>query len=68
VPTARLRAEAGEGPLGDAAAELFALDEQTGPSPVPIPVPDPQPDPAPIPEPDPKPAMDRSVLPLLRKR
>ena len=28
APTARLRAEAGQGPLGDAAAALFALDEQ----------------------------------------
>jgi len=28
APTARLRAEAGQGPLGEAAAALFALDEQ----------------------------------------
>ena len=55
APTARLRAEGGDGPLGDAAATLFGLEP--GPSPVPIPVPDPQPDPAPIPEPDPLPAV-----------
>ena len=30
APTARLRAEAGEGPLGEAAAELFGLEEQQG--------------------------------------
>ncbi|HEX9578881.1 MAG TPA: glutamyl-tRNA reductase, partial [Myxococcales bacterium] len=63
-PTAKLRAEAGEGPLGDAAAALFALNvpepESAGtPQPVPIPVPDPAPDPAPrpLPEPDPEPAV-----------
>jgi glutamyl-tRNA reductase len=28
APTTRLRAEAGRGPLGDAAAQLFSLDEQ----------------------------------------
>jgi glutamyl-tRNA reductase len=66
-PTARLREEAGEGPLGDAAAALFGLgDEPTGPQPVPVPIPDPAPDPAPspLPEPDPEPA----VLPLSRRR
>jgi len=65
-PTARLRAEAGQGPLGDAAATLFGLeDEPTGPQPVPVPIPDPAPDPAPapLPEPDPEPA----VLPLRRR-
>src|SRR5438477_2096335 len=61
-PTARLRAEAGQGPLGDAAAELFGLEEP-GPSPVPIPVPDPAPDPAPapLPEPDPVPGQGEIV-------
>ena len=39
-PTSRLRAEAGEGPLGEAAAALFGLDE---PQPQPLPEPDPQP-------------------------
>ena len=43
APTAKLRAEAGQGVLGDAAAALFGLDAP-GPQPVPIPVPDPQPD------------------------
>jgi glutamyl-tRNA reductase len=65
-PTARLRAEAGEGPLGDAAAELFGLEEP-GPSPVPIPIPDPAPDPAPQPLPEPDPARaPGAVLPLKR--
>lgn len=80
-PTARLRAEAGEGPLGDAAAALFGLEEP-GPSPVPIPVPPPgdtvRPSggddvpvssaPQPPPEPDPEPARaPGAVLPLKRK-
>jgi glutamyl-tRNA reductase len=60
-PTSALREEAGQGPLGDAAARLFGLDEP-GPQPVPIPAPDPAPDPAP--EPDPEPA----VLSLTAKR
>src|SRR5206468_10394630 len=51
-PTAPLPAEAGQGPLGEAAAQLFALDEP-GPGPVPIPVPDPAPAPAPAPIPEP---------------
>ena len=66
-PTARLREEAGQGPLGEAAAELFGLDDEPGgPQPVPMPVPDPAPDPAPapLPEPDPEPAS--AVLPLTR--
>jgi glutamyl-tRNA reductase len=64
-PTAKLRAEAGDGPLGDAAATLFALEASPGPSPVPMPVPDPAPDPSPrpLPEPDPEPA----VLPFRKK-
>ncbi|MCA1826380.1 MAG: glutamyl-tRNA reductase [Myxococcales bacterium] len=64
APTARLRAEAGQGPLGEAAAALFGLEDEPGPQPVPMPVPDPAPDPAPapLPEPDPEPA----VLPLVR--
>jgi hypothetical protein len=68
APTARLREEAGQGPLGEAAAALFGLDEPSpGPQPVPVPIPDPAPDPAPgpLPEPDPLPAH---VLPLVRKR
>jgi glutamyl-tRNA reductase len=69
APTARLRAEAGQGPLGEAAAALFGLDEEPGPGPqpVPVPIPDPAPDPAPgpLPEPDPEPAQ---VLPILRNR
>jgi glutamyl-tRNA reductase len=73
APTARLRAEAGQGTLGDAAAALFGLEVQ-GPQPVPMPVPDPAPDPAPLPDPEPaeQPKTDRSVnregtvLPLLR--
>ena len=60
-PTARLRAEAGQGPLGEAAALLFGLEEQNGPQPVPVPVPDPAPDPAPKPLPG-----EGAVLPLLR--
>lgn len=59
-PTSLLRAEAGNGPLGDAAAALFGLEEEPGPpQPVPVPVPDPAPDPAPspLPEPDPEPAV-----------
>ena len=66
-PTARLREEAGQGPLGEAAAELFGLDDEPGgPQPVPMPVPDPAPDPAPapLPEPDPEPAS--AVLPMTR--
>jgi glutamyl-tRNA reductase len=63
APTAKLREE-GEGPLGEAAAALFGL-EQTGPTPVPTPVPDPQPEP--VPEPEPAPG-DHAVLPLTRKR
>lgn len=65
LPTTRLRAEAGEGPLGEAVAALFGLDEQ---HPLPVPVPDPAPDPAPapLPEPDPAPAAGGNVLPLLR--
>jgi glutamyl-tRNA reductase len=73
APTTRLRAEAGQGTLGDAAAALFGL-EVPGPQPVPMPVPDPGPDPAPVPEPEPaqQPETDRAVsregtvLPLLR--
>ncbi len=53
-PTSALREEAGQGPLGDAAARLFGLDEPA-PQPVPIPTPDPAPDPAP--ESDPEPAV-----------
>ncbi|HZX97420.1 MAG TPA: glutamyl-tRNA reductase [Myxococcales bacterium] len=76
APTRKLREEAGEGALGDAAAALFELDSP-GPQPVPIPLPDPQPDPAPNPEPDPAQApetdgaaqsSERAVLPLLRRR
>jgi glutamyl-tRNA reductase len=33
APTTRLRAEAGQGPLGDAAAELFGLDGEPQPAP-----------------------------------
>src|SRR5260370_2647904 len=33
APTARLRAEAGQGPLGEAAAALFGLEEQPEPEP-----------------------------------
>jgi glutamyl-tRNA reductase len=64
APTARLRAEAGQGPLGEAAAALFGLDD---PRPVPMPIPDPAPDPAPqpLPEPDPEPAKS-AVLPFKR--
>jgi glutamyl-tRNA reductase len=64
LPTARLRAEAGEGPLGEAAAALFGLEEP-GPTPVPIPLPDPAPDPAPqpLPEPDPQPLPEPDPLP-----
>ena len=68
APTARLRAEGGEGPLGEAAASLFGLDAQPGPQPVPTPVPDPHPDPAPVPRPDPEPVREGLVLPLSRKR
>jgi hypothetical protein len=68
APTARLRADGGDGPLGEAAASLFGLDAYPGPQPVPMPMPDPQPDPAPIPEPDPQPVREGQVLPLLRKR
>jgi len=32
APTSRLRAEAGQGPLGDAAAELFGLDGEPQPA------------------------------------
>ena len=64
-PTAKLRAEAGQGPLGEAAARLFGLDAQTHPGPHPLPIPDPAPDPAPSPLPEPEPGQ---VLPLLRKR
>ena len=60
-PTSRLRAEAGQGPLGEAAAALFGLDE---PGPAPIPVPDPAPDPAP--KPLPEPGDGRAVLPFKR--
>lgn len=63
-PTARLRGEGGDGPLGAAAAALFGLDAQPGPQPVPTPLPNPQPDPAPIPEPDPEPARSGQVLEL----
>ena len=65
-PTSRLRAEAGQGPLGEAAAALFGLADEPGPQPVPMPVPDPAPDPAPgpLPEPDPEPA----ILPMARHR
>ena len=75
-PTARLRAEAGQGPLGDAAAQLFGLHAledrisplasaaQQGPAPEP-PGPTPAPDPAPGPlEPDPAP----TVVPFTRRR
>ena len=70
-PTQRLRSEAGDGPLGEAAAQLFGvmLDRRRataepaaqgtpGPQPVP-PLPSPAPDPAPgpLPEPDPEPAQ-----------
>src|SRR5207302_9995034 len=66
-PTARLREEAGQGPLGEAAAELFGLaDEPGGPQPVPMPVPDPAPDPAPAPPPEPDPEPAAAVLPLTR--
>jgi glutamyl-tRNA reductase len=66
APTARLRAEAGQGPLGEAAAALFGLDEP-GPQPVPMPIPDPGPDPAPQPLPDPDPESAKSaVLPFKR--
>ncbi len=71
TPTTKLRADAGQGPLGDAAAALFGLDTP-GPQPVPIPVPDPQPDPAPVPDPEPAPESkaaaraEGSVLPMLR--
>ncbi len=61
-PTARLRAEAGQGPLGEATAALFGLDD---PGPAPPPVPDPAPDPAPQPLPEPDPG--RAVLPFKRK-
>ena len=61
-PTSRLRAEAGQGPLGEAAAALFGLDE---PGPVP-PVPDPAPDPA-TPQPLPAPGPEPAVLPFKRK-
>ena len=62
APTARLRAEAGQGPLGEAAAALFGLDE-----PGPMPIPDPASDPAPQPLPgsDPEPAKS-AVLPYKR--
>jgi glutamyl-tRNA reductase len=61
APTARLRAE-GAGPLAEAAAALFGLEQQPAPSPAPIPdpVPNPQPDPAPVPKPD-------TVVPFARK-
>lgn len=68
APTARLRAEGGEGPLGEAATTLFGLDAQPGPQPVPTPVPDPHPDPEPVPRPDPEPVREGMVLPLSRKR
>ena len=61
-PTQRLRSEAGEGPLGEAAARLFGVEADgpgtPGPQPVP-PLPSPAPDPAPgpLPEPDPEPAQ-----------
>jgi len=42
-PTTRLRAEAGRGPLGDAAAALFGLEE---PEPAPQAVPQPAAEPA----------------------
>ncbi len=35
-PTARLRSEAGEGPLGEAAAELFGLSEEEPQPPAPV--------------------------------
>ena len=63
LPTSRLRAEAGQGPLGEAAAALFGLDE---PGPAPIPVPDPATDPAPQPSPEPDPKAAPGVLPFKR--
>jgi glutamyl-tRNA reductase len=68
APTAKLRAEAGQGPLGEAAAALFGLEEP-GPSPVPVPIPDPAPDPAPspLPRPDQPERSEGTVLPLLRR-
>ena len=75
-PTARLRAEAGQGPLGDAAAQLFGLDAlEAAPGPAleiapaaaapepPLPAPAPDPAPGPV-EPDPAP----TVLPFARRK
>jgi glutamyl-tRNA reductase len=73
APTAKLRLEAGRGPLGDAAAQLFDLPAQGGgPTPgspplPPVPTPAPDPAPGPLPEPDPEPAM-APVAMLPRKR
>jgi glutamyl-tRNA reductase len=73
APTAKLRLEAGRGPLGDAAAQLFDLPAQGGvPTPgspplPPVPTPGPDPAPGPLPEPDPEPAM-APVAMLPRKR
>lgn len=56
-PTTRLRAEAGDGPLGEAAAALFGLEEPGQPLPIPVPDPAPDPAPEPLPQPDPEPAQ-----------
>jgi len=55
APTARLRAEAGQGPLGDAASALFGLDAES------------QPAPATEPGAETPGSDEGAVLPLLRK-
>jgi len=60
APTAKLRAEAGEGPLGDAAASLFGLEGDLRPQPAG--------EPAPAGEPQGSGSADEgTVLPLLRR-